>query len=340
MTRKLASIRMARDISDIPGADLIVKTQVDAWFCVTKRDEFKTGDLGVYFEIDSFLPSTDSRYAFLEKQFITYNGVKGARLRTIKLKGQTAQGLFLPLHLFPEIINPQVNDDVTEILGITKWEPPVPTQLSGQVYGNIPSFFPKTDEERIQNLIDEIAKEIAGRTFEKTVKLDGTSESIFKNNDDFGVCGRNWRLKETEDNSLWKAARTQNIITALESLNQNIAVQGELIGEGIQGNNENIKGVKFYCFNIFNIDEARYMTPQERQDTIAKLQSFGAHLPIAPSLGFITFPENVTAKDILDMADGPSLFAPNREGLVFKRDDGKYSFKAISNWYLMKHSDR
>jgi RNA ligase (TIGR02306 family) len=191
-----------------------------------------------------------------------------------------------------------------------------------------------------QNLLDQIPTEIAGKTFEKTVKLDGTSMTVFRKDDNAGVCGRNWDLRENETNSLWVVARRNKLIEALNALGRNIALQGELIGEGIQGNNDNIKGQDFYLFNIWDIDAGTYVSPEERQAIVNQLVELGATINQVPSLGFITFAENVTVEEILAMADGPSLFAPNREGLVFKRADGKFSFKAISNWYLQKYADR
>lgn len=340
MSRKLATVRLAGQINPIPGADVIVATAVGGWFCVTQKGEFNEGDKGVYFEIDSFLPASDSRFAFLAKNFIIFEEIEGARLRTMKLKGQVSQGLFLPMNLFPELADAQVGDDVTEILGITKWEPAIPAQLAGEVVGPMPSCVKRTDEERIQNLTDQISSEIAGHTFEVTVKLDGTSMTVFNKDGYLGVAGRNWELRETEGNSLWKVARKINLIDALQKLGRNLALQGELIGEGIQGNNEKLKGQQYFLFNIWDIDAQSYVSPDERQAIVSQLTELGASIKQVPILEDVTFPENVTVQDILNMADGASLYAENREGLVFKRKDGKFSFKAISNWYLLKHADR
>lgn len=338
--RQLASIRTVRDIAPIEGADVIVATQVDGWQCITKKGEFNIGDMGVYFEIDSFVLASDERYSFLAKQFINFENQLGARIRTIKLKGKIAQGLMLPLRLFPEISNPEIGMDVTEILGVKKWEPNIPAQLSGEVTGPIRGRISKSDQERIQNLIDEISTEIAGQTFEQTVKLDGSSMTVICDGGQLAVASRNWELRETEGNTLWKVARKNNLIEAMEKYGRNIALQGEIIGEGIQGNNEVIKGQEFYLYNIWDIDTKFYVSPAERNDIVAQLEALGAIIKHVPVLDTITFPENVTVEDILAMADGKSLFAPNREGLVFKRADGKFSFKAISNWYLQKFSDR
>lgn len=350
--RVLASIRRVRNIQPIQGADLIVKTQVDGWQCITKKGEFSVGDLGVYFEIDSFLSSEDPRYSFLSKQFINWNGKFGTRIRTIKLKGELAQGLMLPVSSFPEIQAPFDGMDVTSLLGIEKWEPPIPAQLAGEVIGPFITCVRKTDEERIQNLIDSIPTEIAGKTFEQTVKLDGTSMTVFyipKGTQFFsegnsGVCGRNWQLRETANNTLWNVARRNKMLEILEifcnQTQNSLALQGELIGEGIQDNNEKLKGQDFYLFKIWDINRQEYMSDDQRNDVVAKLNALGAVIKCVPNLGKITFPSDVTVDSILAMADGPSLFGENREGIVFQREDGKFSFKAISNWYLQKHGNR
>jgi RNA ligase (TIGR02306 family) len=338
--RALATIRTAGENFPIQGADLINATRVDGWVCVTKKGEFTPGELGVYFEIDSFLPANDARYGFLEKNFINWEGKMGARLRTMRLKGQVSQGLFLPINMFPEIAANQVGDDVTDLLGIEKWEPPIPTQLAGEVTGKLRSAIPVTDEERIQNLVSEIKDKIAGQTFEKTIKLDGTSMTVFRQDADVGVAGRNWELRETEANTLWRVARKNKLTEALAAYGKNIALRGELIGEGIQENNEKIVGHDFYLFNIWDMDAYEYLSPEKRDAVVADLKALGATIKQVPSEGFITFSEDVTVEEILALADGKSLFAPNREGIVFKRVDGKFSFKAISNWYLLKHANR
>jgi RNA ligase (TIGR02306 family) len=191
-----------------------------------------------------------------------------------------------------------------------------------------------------QNLVSQIKHQIAGKTFEKTIKLDGTSMTVFYHNEEHGVAGRNWELRETEANTLWRVSRKNQLIEALVSLGRNIALRGELIGEGIQENNEKIFGHEFYLFNIWDIDAQQYLTPEVRDQVVQELIAHGAKIKQVPSEGFITFPEDVTVEDILALADGKSLFAENREGIVFKRVDGQFSFKAISNWYLLKHSNR
>ena len=169
--RKLATIRTVTEILPIKGADMIVLAVVDGWKCVVKKDEFKAGDSAVYCEIDSFLP-IKPEFEFLRKSSFKRMGDKeGFRLRTVKLRGQISQGLLLPISVLGR--EPQPGEDITEELGIEKYEPPTPTCLSGKVVGPFPATVQKTDEERIQNLAIDF-KSYKYRTFFVTEKLDGT----------------------------------------------------------------------------------------------------------------------------------------------------------------------
>lgn len=355
--RKLASVRKISNISTIENADAIEVAVIDGWKCVVKKNEFSVNDLVIYFEVDSWVPHEIAPFLSKGQEPKEYESVLGNRLMTIKLRGQISQGLVLPLlkehngipYVFPnaglklpngEVKTVQFGDDLTEILNIKKWEAPVPVQLAGEVSGKLPSNIPVTDEERIQNLSSKIQDFIAGQTFEKTIKLDGTSMTVFYTEGDVNVAGRNWVYRENDNNTLWRVAKKQNLIEALKQYGKNIALRGELIGEGIQENNEKIKGQDFYIFNVWDIDNGTYLAPKERDNVLENLKNLGAKIKTVPTEGFVSFPENVTVDNILELADGKSLFAKNREGIVFKRIDGQFSFKAISNWYLLKHSNR
>lgn len=351
--RKLATVRTVNQVRPIEGADMIEAIRVDGWWLVSGKGNFKEGDQGIYFEIDSFLPGNDKRFDFLSSNFIMFEGKEGARIRTLTMRKQVSQGLMLPLSIFPEIVNPQEHDNVTELLGIVKWEPQIPAELSGSVRGNIPYNIPITDEERIQNLNSEIAEKIAGKTFEKTVKLDGTSMTVYHYSpeNDSGVAGRNWNFYETTQNTLWSVAKRKRLHNALIHLNLDIALRGELMGPGIQENNEKLFKHDFFLFNIWDIKAHRAYSPQERNDVVVKINQFlkdtassddvdFEELRITPSEGFVTFPSNVTVEDILATADGPSLNSAKREGIVYKEKNGDFSFKVISNWYLAKHANR
>jgi RNA ligase (TIGR02306 family) len=347
--RKLASIKPITYIKPIEGADAIECAIVDGgWPVVIRKNEYKVGDVAVYLEIDSWVPHELAPFLSNGKEPREYNDVKGERLRTVKLRGQVSQGLLLPLDCLGSIANDaSVGEDVSHILNIQKWEPPIPAQLQGTMKGNFPHFIPKTDQERCQNLRKDIFETHKDDTYEVTLKLDGSSTTIYIKDGEIGVCSRNIDLKETEGNSFWKAARDQNIIEPLLELSkekgEEYAIQGELIGESIQGNPEKLKGQRFYLFDIYSITEGRYFKPFERYAVLDQLRMLGAdieHVPILDQHVFLT-QEYETIDDLLNFAEGPSLNPQTkREGIVFKSWDSDFTFKAIANSYLLKHKDR
>jgi RNA ligase (TIGR02306 family) len=244
--------------------------------------------------------------------------------------------------------------DVTEVLGIVKYEPPVPAELSGKVKGYFPSFLRKTDEERVQNLTKEYSEWVFTSThqFYASEKLDGSSATFYVKDGVFGVCSRNLELAEPEEfvpgmvmcddgierpkqeNTFWKVAREMGIKEKLLSTGRNICLQGELIGEGVQKNPYKLKGHTVRFYNAFDIDK------QERLNFYA----FGK---LIAELGFESVPIIEayvlphTVDELLKQAEGKSVLNPNteREGLVIRSYDTKISFKAISNKFLLKNEE-
>lgn len=350
--RKLVTIQTIKEIRPIQNADAIEVASVLGWNVVVKKGEFSIGDLAVYFEIDSFLP-VQPAFEFLRKGCYKQlpDGTEGFRLRTVRLRGQLSQGLLLPLASFSHIdfSNLSVGDEVTDLLGVTKFEPPISPSLSGEVKGLFPSFIRKTDQERIQNLYDDYKQRFADETWEVTVKLDGSSGTYYIKDGEFGVCSRNLELRETEGNTFWKIARQCGIEEVLRKIHtetgMNLAFQGEVIGEGIQGNKEKIRGHKFYIFDIFDIDNHRYMTPKERR---ALFINYTNHTGIyhVPILEETYFPFEQSLDSLLEFAYGPSQNPQTlREGLVFKTNrriethGDIVSFKVISNQFLEKYGE-
>lgn len=332
--RKLASVRKIHEISSITGADAIELAKVDGWQVVVKKGEYQVNDLVIYLEIDSWVPNELAPFLSKDKEPKEFEGVKGERLRTIKLRGCLSQGLILP------IINGMIEgDDVTDFLNIKKWDRPLPAQLVGQAKGLFPEFLRKTDQERAQNLQSEIAVEHQlGSLFEVTVKLDGSSITVYHKDGEVGVCSRNLELKlneENQGNTFIKTATNTGLLTALKALGKNIAVQGELMGEGIQGNREKLSEHNIFVFGIFDIDEQRYLNPDERLEVYETLSNYGFLGSHCPLLGIRVPLISADINNLLSYAEGKSLNHPIREGLVYKRMDGKFSFKTISNKFLL-----
>ena len=407
-SRALVTARTIDGLIPIDGADVIELAQVEGWQVVVKKGEFAVGDPCVYFEIDSFLPDGNPAWQFLvDKSSRNFNGVKGHRLRTIKLRGSISQGFVTPTSAFPiiEAVKSQdtafaVRDGLDEqfqalveavktgtplrelkfdaVFGVVKWEQEMSPQLAGQARGFFPSYIRKTDQERCQNLGNKIfgyeptiipanefhpeiirpAPASPDDTYEVSLKLDGSSMTGFvvgeKNeagelNARIGVCSRNLELKINEENAenafvktLTSTKLDKALIKFYENTGLEIAVQGELMGPGIQSNREQHTGNVFYLFDVFFIQVGGYAAPGERKSIFNKLVEYGADIKHAPILAEKTTLQELgihSVKDLLQYAEGPSIKHPVREGVVFKRTDGQFSFKAISNKYLEKEKD-
>jgi len=345
--RKLASIQQVKEIKPIEGADRIEKIRINDWWCVSEKGNFKVGDLAVYFEIDSLMPSSNPIFNFLAKgcseKIMTIDGreYKGYRLKTIKLRGTLSQGLALPLKAIvgTNFVDTQLVEgtDVSELLGIIKYEPPFPANLAGKVKGGFPYFLRKTDEERIQN-IGELINEYRNEKFYVTEKLDGSSFTAYKHNGEFGICSRNLELLETDGNTLWEIAKKYNL---KEKLPDDYAIQGEIVGEGIQKNPLKLKGQDLFVFNVYDINETRYLD-FEKFITFCKELNLKT-VPIVNTNYSLNGEVNV----LLEHAEGNSLINLNvkREGLVFRplqetivminEYPTRFSFKAVSNQYLL-----
>lgn len=346
MTRKLATIRKIDSIHPIEGADAIQRAVVGGWNVVVKRNEFIPGELAAFIEIDSWVPNEIAPFLTKGSEPKEYNQVRGERLRTVKLRGVVSQGLLLKLDTvdnaalcYNGIQFPCIEGlDISSELGIQKWEAPIPAQLSGQVRGLFPSFIPKTDQNRIQNLTEEFFqwKDNPYFKFEVTEKLDGSSMTVYVNDDDAGVCSRNLSMKLEDCNTYSLVAKSQNLIEKIRSTGRNLALQGELIGEGIQKNPYGIRGHDFLVFDIYDIDARQYLNPEDRR--ILAEQIGVGHVPVILDRHDIT----ETVQELLKYAEGKSELSQKaeREGFVFKCiADPSIHFKVISNRLLMRGGD-
>lgn len=337
MSRKLASIQKILALEPIEGADAIEKATVLGWLLVVKKGEYNIGDLCVYCEIDALLP---------ERPEFEFMKPRGMRVRTIRLRGQISQGICFQLAILPADFQIVEDADCTEILEITKYEAPIPASLAGKVKGRFPSFMHKTDETRVQVLQASLDK-YKGQVFYITEKLDGSSCTYYIKNGEFGVCSRNLELLEDEENSLWKVARQLDIENKLRSLSGNYALQGELIGEGIQSNKYKIRGQDFRIFNIFDIDKYDYLY---FEDFVALSSKLGLQTVPVLTKNYI-LENNIPAIITLSTIKSTLVKEVWAEGIVLRplqetkdlgNDNlpgGRVSFKAINPEFLLKYGE-
>ncbi|SHM48222.1 RNA ligase, DRB0094 family [Chitinophaga jiangningensis] len=335
--RKLASIQKITGLEPIAGADAIEKAYILGWQLVVKKNEFKPGDLCIYCEIDSRMPEVPT-FEFLRP--------RGMRIKTTRLRGQVSQGIAFPLDLLPAGFPVTEGADCTAVLGITKYEAPMPACLTGAAKGAFPSFIPKTDETRVQ-VLQHILDKYKGETCYITEKLDGSSATFFINNGEFGVCSRNLELLEANTNSLWQVARALRIEEKLRSLHGNFALQGELFGEGIQGNKLRMHGPHVRFFNIFDISKSAYLGFHSFMATLEQLELE----PVPVLTTTYVLDNNIDA--LVKMATIKSTICPDAwaEGIVIRPVEdkiesyndlfsyGRVTFKAINPEFLIKYGE-
>ena len=349
MERKLASIQRVLEIIPIENADAIELVRINGWQCVTKKGEFAVGDLGVYFEIDAIPPDSEL-FQFLWRPKAKSVATDAApmeplirpakfRIRTLRLRGALSQGLFMPLSQF-SLADVTEGDDVTARLGVDKYEPPVPTGM-GEFRAQFPAFIPKTDEIRIQSL-PQLLDELRGLPYAITMKYDGTSSTycIDPRDGEFHACGRNFSIVDGS-NLYWRIARQYDLERILKARPQ-YAVQGEIVGPGVQKNPLGLKDLSFFAFSVFDIQNARYLSHGETRNFLSEAGLTAVDI-IEEGPAFAHTQESLLAR-----AEGKYPGTTNeREGIVIRPLHdvnsavlaGRLSFKAISNRYLLNERD-
>lgn len=362
MERKLASIRRIDNLHPIEGKDRIELAQIDGWTVIVKKGEFNVGDLCVYIEIDSILPEKPEFEFLRNKNFI---------IKTMKMAGCISQGIVFPLDILPEG-KYNFDDDVTDIIGVKKWERQDATDIQPTIkkatkskYPKLlmksklfrqfiykfidkreskafPSFIPKTDETRIQNAPFYLE---SNDDWVITEKIDGQSgtfavvrkKKLFKESYEYIVCSRNIRLYNKDGSSYWTVSEKYNIEENLINFLKN---HKEYEWIALQGEciSPKVQGNKYKVkeadLYIFNV-----ILPDGRSGSLAGeklVKTWG--MKFVPILGVQRLPK--TVEEMLKMAHGESAIGNTiREGIVCRSLNGKKSFKAVDPLFLIKYNE-
>jgi len=343
--RKLASIQRIWDVIPIDGADSIELVKVMGWQCVAKKGEFKKDDLGVYFEIDSFLP-VRPEFEFLRGNSYRNSDLmgEGFKLRTMKFKGQISQGLILPLSMFKELSpDLEIGTDVTELLGVRKWEIEERATTGGNIIGGLPYDVPHTDETRVQENPDLI-QAFAGLEYYISTKMDGSSHSISIDEDGFHVTGHNYEYKDDGASSFYEYIKQKNyeynMRHAMGRFNiKTLTIQGEFCAPGIQKNPLRLTKPEWY---VFTIRENGKRVGLERMCNLCSFMGMQT-VPIE-EVDFDLPSKYPTVESLLERADGNYSTGGRKEGIVVRPTEpiynstigGPLSMKVVSNKYLLK----
>ena len=343
--RKLASVQRIWKIEPIEGADRIELAHVLGWQCVVNKGQFQEMDPAVYFEVDSFLPIAPE-YEFLRATSYRKTDImgEGFRLRTMKFRGQISQGLLLPVSAFPAIpTDAEVGTDVTELLGVKKWEIEERITTGGTMIGTLPYDIPHTDETRVQ-AEPELIQAFAGLPYYISTKMDGSSHSVGIDENGFHVTGHNYEYKDDGKSPFYELVKSMDLQAKMEAFAADnklsaFTIQGELCAPGIQKNRLKLTKPAWYVFTIRENGKRVGLTRmlelcEKLQLESVPIEEIGTDLPAK-------YP---TVEALLKRADGNYPRGGKKEGIVIRPTEpvycelisGALSMKVVSNKYLLK----
>lgn len=338
--RQLVTVETVTTITEIANADAIEIATIRGWNVVMKKGEVSVGDAVCFFEIDSHLPLADPRFAFLDPRgATTYNGVHGHVLKSARMRGVYSQGLAIPARLFPELDELTDGEDIADVLGVTKYEEPIPAEMAGLAVGGFPTqFAPKTGAERVQNLTDVYAGLREQYGWIATEKVDGTSTTFINDGGTLRVAGRGWEYaapaSDAEATTPWKIAAQYDMLNRLPV---GYTVQGELFGAGVLAKNTlKEAGKKFLAFNVLR--DGVFVPRSEWPAAIEEIGTPVLDLEL-PATVEEALAQAEGMKSVLNpvvMAEG--IVWHNTAGARIPELQGRTGMKAINNKWLVKHS--
>jgi RNA ligase (TIGR02306 family) len=332
---KLASIEIVKSVETHPNADALDIATVLGYQCIVGRGSLEPGQAVVLIQPDTVLP--DEPWAELFRK-------RSNRVKAIKLRGAWSFGIAMSVwdipslrdHLKGLLIPNRIGNDISDLIGVTKYEPPVPQDLSA--VGYLPRSMPKTDEERFQNLERELPY---GKHVHVTLKIDGQSATYFCIRDDnggwrTGICSRSLEIKPDSNNNYTAIERKYNILQKLKNYcmyhNVSLALRGEIYGGGVQAFESNPHAklpLDFAAFSVWNHDTLTYEGPSDPHYYEKVAAAVVGGIPVVPMIER----DALLTKDMIakysagiDKIDGKRF-----EGVVVKYE--KSSFKIINLSY-------
>lgn len=356
-----------------PNADALELAQVGHYRAVVQKGVYKTGDLAIYIPEQSVLPDE-----LIEELGLTGRlaGKEKNRVKAIRLRGEVSQGIVCRPSIFPESCwdapedrqQAALEEDYAEVLGITKWVPPIPVHLAGKVIP-APTLVRWIDIENIKRFPDifkegepvTASEKVHGSCCLVTADFhDGPFESprVFVSSK--GIGGQNLALEDDGRNVYWRAARQHNLIGFASFLAgylhaERVGLFGEVYGKGVQDlhygkdatADESIGYVLFdVAFQPRTGGPAIWLTQDEISSIYAMpCDSTAAAPPRAP----VVYEGPYDYEKLAGLAEGRSLLDPDtiREGVVVRAVDERYSDvlggraigKIVSNGYLLRGGD-
>jgi len=328
MSSLIVEVCKILDVRPHPNADKLDLVTIKGWTCITQKGVYSPGDLVVYAPVDSVIPATLS-----DSLNVTSYLSKG-RVKTVKLRGYYSQGLIIPINYLPPTtyLNYEEGQDVKDLLGITKYEPPVKhfsffnTRSTVPKYSD-PRFHKYTNIENIKNFPRIFTEDMSVVISEK---LHGANVRIAKLDGEIIYGSHNCQLTKDDTSPFTIAGKTFDFASILQ---EGDIIYGELYGKGVQKMTYDLNSYSIRFFDYFSSADGRYLDWRAFKNLCDDYS-----LPCVPVLY-----EGFWSNDLLKLADGKSEIASHiKEGIVIKPfyeqwdvKLGRVILKHISEAYLV-----
>src|SRR5689334_1716001 len=348
----MSTLRVTAEVLTVhehPNADALELAQVGLYRAVVAKGEYRTGDTAVYIPEQSVLPA-----ALIEELGLTGRlaGSNSDRVKAVRLRGELSQGIVCRPKALADVDLARAaaeGTDFAELLGITKWVPPIPPTMNGEVE-SAPDLLPWVDIENVQRYPDIFTP---GEPVVLTEKLHGSAclltyvageGRVYVSSKGFGA--KSLALKEDPRNLYWRAVHGHGVAAAAARLAERLGARrvgifGEVYGAGVQdlsygadGRRESL-GYAVFDVSAETDGEVRWL------DAAALLDG---ELPLVPRL----YEGPYDIDRVLEVASGRETVSGRelhlREGVVIRPAVERYSpvtggraiAKAVSPAYLTR----
>lgn len=278
-----------------PNADALSIADIEGslWQVVVKTEDFKPEGTAIYIPVDTVVPKVPD-FEFLRN--------RGFRVKAIKLRGEYSYGLLIPnKECLP------VRCDVTDILGIKKYEPPTLIETTGDVMKGLDWIVKYTDIERYENFADVF---LEGEEVVVTEKIHGSNLRVSQKETVLFVGGHRCMFKKSNTNLYWSAIKKNGLDTVLlEGLPDEVVLFGEVYGKKVQNMHYGLTTQKIVFFDAFV--DGRYL---DWDEFVGLIEGLGLSMPP------LVFRGTYNLTRIKMLSCGPTLLGGShmREGVVAK----------------------
>ena len=324
------TVQKLDEVSAHPDADRLDVARIGGWQIVVGKGQQKAGDLVAYIPEQALVSEPLQKMLGVEGRLA---GSKKNRVKAIKLRGVLSQGLVLPLKE-GQLVHPEtgeqksfaLGDDVADFLSVTKYEPPIPVHMSGEMYAS-PLKLPRYDVENWKSDPEAIPP---GTPVLITEKLHGTLAMLVFYGEEVivsskGLSSKDMALKKTENNLYHRTtaphlASLKKVLKAKWPEALAFGVIGEIVGPKVQDLRYGHQKQEFYLFEV--IVKQKEESPWEYED-FKEVQAFAEStgLKVVPLLGETKSPGLDEIERANQLADGPTAVKGAdhiREGVVLR----------------------